>query len=333
MAEDLTVLIGSFGQLEHLRPCLKSIFETTSGGEISLRVILGLNFQGDSDNPATLRREFPQVEQLRALNKLGVCRVYNQLMSHSTGRYALLLDDDTILRPGAIGTMVRFMDAHPDVGIAGCRTVNLDGSYQKSTGLMFSLRTEIFNALRPGAFWRDGIDQTVTTWRSVNWLNGAFLMVRAEVIDQVGGFDEYFHIFVHELDWCLRISRAGWKVAYFPEAEVIHIGGALSVVRPVKSYKILIRYHINRYYFCRKHYGSAALQALRPVMSLGAMLRLLKYCAVWFLSPDRRPEAGPKVEAFWRAMLLGAVMRPDDLPEDLRRENDVVDSLQPRMPG
>jgi GT2 family glycosyltransferase len=294
-------------------------------------VILGL--QGECDSAATLRREFPQVEQLRSPNKLGVCRAYNQLMSHCTGRYALLLDEDTILRPRAIEHMVRFMDAHRDVGIAGCRTVNLDGSYQKSTGLMFSLGTELLNALRPEAFWRDGIDETVTAWKSAHWLNGAFLMVRAEVIEQVGGFDEYFHILVHEPDWCLRISRAGWKVAYVPEAGVVHIGNALSVARPVKSYENLVRYHVNRYYFCRKHYGSVAVQALRPIMSLGALLRLLKYSALWFLSPNRRAEAGPKVEAFWKVMLLGAAMRPDELPENLRRENDVFGALQPCAPG
>ena len=225
------------------------------------------------------------------------------------------------------------MDAHRDVGIAGCRTLNLDGSYQKSTGLMFSLRTEISNVLRPRAFWRDGIDETVTTWKSVDWVNGAFLMVRADVIDQVGGFDEYFHVLVHEPDWCLQISRAGWKVAYVPEAEVVHIGNAHSVARAVKSYKILVRYHVNRYYFFRKHYGSAAVQALRPIMSLGALFRLMNYCGVWLLSPDRRPEAGPKVQAFWKVILLGAAVRPDSLPEDLQRENDVFGALQPCRPG
>src|SRR6266851_500975 len=175
MAEDLTVLIANLGQLEHLRPCLQSLFDTASG-ETSLRVIVGFNFPGESDNPRALAREFPQVEQLRAMVKLGYCRAYNQLMARSTGRYALLLDDDTVLRAGTIDGMVRFMDAHPEIGIAGCRTVNPDGGYQKTTALMFSMRTEVTNVLRPAAFWYDGVDESVTTWRSVDWLNGHFLM-------------------------------------------------------------------------------------------------------------------------------------------------------------
>jgi GT2 family glycosyltransferase len=330
-AEDLTVLIGTFGQLENLRPCLESIFESARGGAVSVRVILGFNFEGESQNPVTIRREFPQVEQWRAPKKLGVCRTYNQLMSRIAGRYALLLDDDTILRPHTLDTMVRFMDAHQDVGIAGCRTVNVDGSYQKSTGLMFSMRTEMLIALRTGALWRDGVDERANTWQTVDWLNGAFLL-RTEVIDQVGGFDEYFHILVHEPDWCLRIRRAGWKVAYVPDAEVIHIGNTLSVVRSDKSYEILVRYHVNRYYFCRKHYGNTAVQGLRPIMTFGAFLRFCKHGAVWLLSPGRRSEAGPKVEAYWKVMLLGAAGRPDNLPKDLWRQNDISGALQPSFP-
>jgi hypothetical protein len=329
MVEDITILIGTLGHLQNLRPCLESIFETTRDGAVSVRVILGFNFGGESENPARIRREFPQVEQWRAPNRLGVCRTYNQLMSRVAGRYALLLDDDTILRPHALETMVRFMDAHREVGIAGCRTVNVDGSYQKSTGLMFSMRTEMLIALRPGALWRDGVDERANTWRTVDWLNGAFLLVRAEVVHEVGGFDAFFHVLVHEPDWCLRIRRAGWKIAYVPDAEVMHIGNALSVVRTAKGYETLIRYHVNRYYFCRKHYGHAAAQGLRPIMSFGALLRLCKHGAIWLLSPGRRPEAGPKVEAYWKVMLLGAAAQPDKLPEVLQRENDVSGTLEP----
>ncbi len=331
MAEDLTVLIANLGQLEHLRPCLQSLFDTASG-ETSLRVIVGFNFPGESDNPRALAREFPQVEQLRAMVKLGYCRAYNQLMARSSGRYALLLDDDTVLRAGTIDGMVRFMDAHPEVGIAGCRTVNPDGGYQKTTALMFSMRTEVTNVLRPAAFWYDGVDESVTTWRSVDWLNGHFLMVRAEVIQQIGVLDEHFYTFQCEADWCLRIHRAGWQVAYVPDVEVMHIRGAHSSLPGVKSFVNLIRSHINRYYFIRKHYGNGAVQVFRLIMSVGAMLRLLKYVAVWLVSPNRRPEAGPKLAAYWKIMLLGAAAHPEDLPDDLRHESTDSILLRPALP-
>jgi len=331
MTEDVTVLIANLGQLENLRPCLRSIFESASR-ETSVRVIVGFNFEGESDNPQALASEFPQVEQLRAPVKLGYCRAYNQLMARSTGRYTLLLDDDTVLGAGTIEGMVRFMDAHPEVGIAGCRTANRDGSYQKSTAKMYSLETEFINVFRPAAFWNDGIDATVTTWESVGWLNGHFLMVRAQVLEEVGVLDEYFYTFQCEADWCLRIRRAGWQVAYVPDVELMHIGGAHSVVSNVKSRGNLLRSHINRYYFIRKHYGNVAVHMFRFIMSAGAMLRLLKYVAVWLVSPGRRPEAGPKVDVYWRIVLLGAAAHPDVLPDDLRRQHPDFDFFEPGIP-
>jgi GT2 family glycosyltransferase len=327
MAEDLTILIANRGELEPLRSCLRSLFETASG-DTSFRVIVGFNFAGESDCPGIIASDFPQVEQLRAPANLGYCRAYNQLIARGTGRYTLLLDDDTVLQLGTIDTMVRFMDAHSEVGIAGCRTTNPDGSYQKSTALMYTIGTEIINIVRPAAFWDDGIDETAATWKSAGWLNGHFLMVRAQVIREVGVLDEYFYTFQCEADWCLRIRRAGWTIGYVPDAKIVHIGGQHSVASKVKSHKNLLRSHINRYYFVRKHYGSAAAHVLRPIMSVGAMLRLLRYAATWLVSPGRRPEAGPKVSAYWKVVLRGAAARPEDQPEELRCENARSERLQ-----
>jgi len=318
MAEDLTVLIANQGRLDNLRPCLKSIFDPATSGQTSLRVIVGFNFQGDSETPHALAREFPHVEQLRAPATLGYCRSYNQLMRRSTGRHALLLDDDTLLGSGAIDGMVRFMDAHPEVGIAGCRTTNPDGSYQMTTtGLMYSIGTEFINVFRPATFWRDGVYESTAGWQPVGWLNGHFMMARAKTIEQVGMLDERFYTYQCEADWCLRILRAGWKVAYVPDFEVTHIGGA----NRVATYKNIIRGNINRYYFIRKHYGVAAYHLFRVIMTAGSMLRILKYATVWLVSPERRPAAGARVAADWRTVLLGAAAHPEDLPEELRREN------------
>ena len=113
MAEDVTVLIANLGRLEHIRPCLRSIFDG-AGRSTSLRVIIGFNFEGGDDTPRTLAGEFPRAEQFRAPAKLGYCRAYNQLMAQSTGRYLLLLDDDTVLAEGAIDGMVRFIAADRD---------------------------------------------------------------------------------------------------------------------------------------------------------------------------------------------------------------------------
>jgi GT2 family glycosyltransferase len=330
MTEDLTVLIANQGRMDNLRPCLKSIFDPATSGQTSLRAIVGFNFQGDSETPRMLAREFPQVEQLRAPASLGYCRAYNQLLARSTGRYVLFLDDDTLLGSGAIDGMVRFMDVHPEVGIAGCRTTNPDGSYQTTTtGLMYTIGTEVINVFRPAAFWRDGIDESTVCWKPVGWLNGHFMMARAKAIKQVGGLDERFYTYQCEADWCLRIRRAGWTVAYVPDFEVMHIGGMLRV----PTYKSLVRSNLNRYYFIRKHYGSAAYHAFRLIMSAGSMLRLLKFAAIWLVRPQRRPQAGPMVAGYLKTVLRGATAHPEDLPEELRRENATAALFQLGVAG
>ncbi len=318
VSEEVTVLIANLGRPENLRACLASVLGPARGN-VSMRVIVGFNFEGKSDTPHAIAREFPDVEQFRAPVRLGYCRAYNQLMARGTGRYFLLIDDDTVLAPRSIEGMVRFMDEHPDVGIAGCRTTNPDGSFQKSTARMFTLGTEFLNVFRPAAFWNDGIDETVRSWRPTDWLNGHFQIVRATVFEQVGGHDEFYYTFQCEPDWCLRIAKAGWKVAYVPEVEVMHIGGAHSSVTMVKSRAAIIRSHVNRYYFMRKHYGAAAMHLLRVIMSTGALLRLFRYGALWLTSTGRRAEAGPKVEAYWRIVLRGGASHPDRLPDDLKQ--------------
>ncbi|MGH6853461.1 MAG: hypothetical protein ACREDJ_09790, partial [Methylocella sp.] len=80
------------------------------------------------------------------------------------------------------------------------------------------------------------------------------------------------------------------------------------------------------------HYGNVAARVFRLVMSAGAMLRLLKYAAVRLVGPDRRPEVGPKVKAYWKIALLGAAAHPEDLPDDLRRENTDFDLYRPGLP-
>ena len=327
MTRDLNILIGNLGKIDNLRACLRSLYETT-GMNVSFKVFVGFNFSGESDAPLKLQGEFPDVEVLRAQGKLGYCRHINSLLERARdARYVLFLDDDTLLRPGAIETMVRFMDEHAEVGVAGCRTVNPDGSYQKSTALMFDVRTELLNAVRPAAFWSDGIDETVREWRSVAWLNGHFLMARVAAIETVGPLDENYYSFQCEADWCLRMRRAGWDIAYVPQAEVMHIGGQHSIMTKVKSYENLMRSNINRYYFFRKHYGPLEFLGLRLALGLGFVLRLSRYAATWALDRRRRSEAGPKVKAYFHLMLRAIGARPERLPAKLRKENEFTASL------
>jgi GT2 family glycosyltransferase len=189
---------------------------------------------------------------------------------------------------------------------------------------MFDLRSELENVVRPGAFWPDDLYAGIDRWKEVGWLNGHFMAVRNEIIGDIGGLDEYYYTFQCEADWCLRIRRAGWKVAYAPDIEITHVGGQHSINSNVKSYTNLMRSHINRYYFFHKHYGTGAQFALRFVLSGAALLRLIRYAIVYALEPKRREEAVPKIRAYVKVLGLALKRRPHELPDYLRRENELA---------
>ena len=283
-------------------------------------MILGFNFEGESDSSRAVAREFPEVEQLRAPVQLGYCRAYNQLMARGTGRYFLLIDDDTVLGVRSIEGMVRFMDEHPDVGIAGCRTTNRDGSLPKEHGQDVHAGNGIRQCLSAESLLerrhrrdRQVLEAGRLAERPLSHRARCCFRSRSAVSD------EFYYTIQSEPDWCLRIWQAGWEVAYVPEVEVMHIGGEHSVATTVKSRANIIRVHVNRYYFIRKHYGAASMHLLRVIMSTAAMLRLLKYIVLWLVSARHRPEAGPKIAAYWQVVLMGAARHPDRLPDDLER--------------
>lgn len=323
--QDLEVTIGNLGSDKYLASCLRSLYAEDAPG---FTYSVAIAFNGfDRDNSTVMQdtaKAFPQARLLYRRNKLGYTGTYNLLMRTSTARYILLLDEDTIVPKGTLAAIVAFMDAHPDVGIAGSKTVNPDGSLQKSFAVMFDLRSEFLNALHLSTFWPDHLYKDLSEWRTVDWLNGSFMLVRKSTIEQVGLLDDYFYTFGCEADWCLRIARAGWKVAFVPEVVITHVGGEHSINSAVKSYDALMRSHINRYFFFRKHYSPLQQTLLRPVMTLGACLRLFKFLVLYALMASRRAEAAPKINAFARIAVLGLTRQPWRLTAKLQRQNELA---------
>ena len=323
--QDLEVIIGNLGSEEYLASCLRSLYAEDAPG-FTYSVAIAFNGFDTHDNTVMqdIADAFPQARLVYRRNKLGYTGTYNLLMRSSAARYILLLDEDTIVPKGALPAIVAFMDAHPDVGIAGSRTLNPDGSLQKSFALMFDLRSEFLHALHLSTFWPDHLYKDLSDWRTVDWLNGSFMLVRRSTVEQVGMLDDYFYTFGCEADWCLRIARAGWKVAFVPDVVITHIGGEHSINTAVKSYDALMRSHINRYFFFRKHYSPLQQALLRPIMTMGACLRLLKFLSVYALAASRRAEAGPKIRAFARIAMLGLTRRPWRLTAKLQRQNELA---------
>jgi len=203
----------------------------------------------------------------------------NTGMRAASGDYFLLLNSDAWVVGDAVERLVEFAEAHPEAAVFGPRLLNEDGTLQRSARgfpSLWRLATEYFflrklaprstllNALYAGGFEHDEV-------REVDWLYGAALLVRRAAADEVGLFDESFFMFGEETDWCYRFRAAGWKVLFFPGAEVVHVGGATHGGR---LYRENLRSHLR---FLAKHRGLREAERARRLLLAALRLRGLLY--------------------------------------------------------
>lgn len=157
------------------------------------------------------------------------------LTSKEPPRFILLLNPDTIVRPGALGELLRFMAQHPRVGIAGSRLEDPDGTPQRSAFRFPTVWSELDMGLRLGI-----VSRLLSRWMAAppvqeeahptDWVAGASMMIRRRVLDEVGLLDEKYFMYFEEVDFCLQAGRAGWPCWYVPQSRVVHLVGQASGV-------------------------------------------------------------------------------------------------------
>lgn len=287
---ELSIIIVNWNASGHLRRCLQSLqvegsYPSVGSAFGMLEVIVVDNVSTD-DSVAMAQTEFPEVPVLINSLNVGFARANNQGIRNSLGSYVMLLNPDTIVKPGALRQLVDFMDSKPSVGAVGPRLLNADGTLQHSCRSYPGIGAGFFRNTPLGRLFphnRYSRHYLMTDWkhdevREVDWLSGACLMVRRSVIEEVGLLDEDYFMYCEDIDWCYRMERHGWKKCYFPNAEVVHFIGKSS---DLKIPAMIVAHHRSmcRYYF--KHYCFGWRMLLMPVLLGGIATRcvsaLLKY--------------------------------------------------------
>jgi len=229
---DVSVILVSFNTRDLLRECLHTVFAQTG---VSLEVFVVDNASRDG-SVEMLRAEFPQVRVIASPVNLGFAAANNRAMDLATGQYVVLLNTDAFLRPGDLALAVSKMDATPKAGLAGARLIGRDGHWQPSARQFPSVVNDLLSLSGLSAkFGRSRFfGKADRTWAdpaspaAVDWVPGAFSIIRREVLDAIGHFDERFFLYYEEVDLCRRIVAAGWQIWYWPELVVVHIGGESS---------------------------------------------------------------------------------------------------------
>jgi hypothetical protein len=172
---DLVISIGHVGRdFEMLANCLRSVY-AEDAPDFSLEVWIVYNGPPRPGFEAELRAAFPQIARVGyEPGPLGFCRTHNLVLEQARARYLLILDDDTVVAKGTLSGMVAYMDANPRIGMAGCKTLNPDGSFQRIWGLLPTLGTELRSIWQPAVYWPDALFAKPDDLQDVPWLNGSF---------------------------------------------------------------------------------------------------------------------------------------------------------------
>lgn len=225
---DLSIVIVSWNTRDILRDCLVTVMDGI--GELRVQVIVVDN-ASDDGSAEMVETDFPEVELVRSPTNTGFAGGNNIGFRRCRGRQVLLLNSDTLVLGDVLERSVTWLDDHPDVGAMGCRVLNPDRTVQSTCFRYPSLLNLLLLTLGLSRF-----DGWLGRYQYVGWqrdaerevevLTGCFVIVRREVLEQVGELDDRFFFCGEETDWCLRVRRAGWRLVFAPTGEIVHLGNA-----------------------------------------------------------------------------------------------------------
>lgn len=282
----LSIIVVSWNTRDLLIQCLSSIFTYPPTDSFDVWVVD--NASEDGSNEAVIRH-FPQTNLIENDSNVGFATANNQVIHNSKGEYLLLLNPDTEVKPGALETLIQFMDQHKEVGAVGPRLQNSDGSIQVSCYLAPTLMREFWRLFHLDVFWDYSsypmFEWDLATAREVEVIQGACLLLRRIALDQVGLLDEDYFIYSEEVDLCVRLRRAGFHLFWIPQAEVVHYGGRST--EQVQAEMFIHLYRSKVLYF-RKNHGLPKSILYKLILFTATISRLLLSPFTLFERPSTR---------------------------------------------
>ncbi|MBL7190777.1 glycosyltransferase [bacterium] len=288
---DLSIVIVNYNVKYFLEQALLSLMKSTQGYETQFIVVDNASQDGSVE---FMRNKFPAVELIANETNLGFGKATNQGLKVAAGRYILVINPDTLVGEEALRKLIEFMDTHPEIGAVGPKLIDRGGKFELNSRRGFPTPTAAFCKITglahifPNNRFTAGYNLTYLdpdVPSEVDSLSGAFMLIRREVYEQTGGFDEDFFMYGEDLDWCWRIKQKDWKIWYLPDAKVIHYGGESSLRSDVDTRRM---FYDAMFLFIKKHYsGAFPLKniLLRIGVSLTASASRIKNLITRFRAP------------------------------------------------
>ncbi|QQS38589.1 glycosyltransferase family 2 protein [Candidatus Woesebacteria bacterium] len=300
--KDLSIIIVSYNTCDLTLECIQSVIKFTKSIRYEI-IVVDNNSKDSSVKMLSKLHESGKITLIGNKSNLGFAAANNIGISKTSGRFVLFLNSDTVLDDNVLGEMVAWMDKHPKIGIASCALKNIDGSMQ-GTGGYFPTLSRVMSWMTIQDI--PGVDKFIKPFhpmkeksftpsldfynhpKELDWITGAFMLVRRQVVDDVGLFDEKYFMYTEETDYCYRAQKRGWQIYYNPKWSIVHIGGASGT----KESSINKEFNgVKRFYL--KYYPKWNYPVLILLLKIGTFGR-----CVLFTLMNRKEEAKIYAQAF-----------------------------------
>jgi len=288
---DLSIIIVSFNTKKFTKETIDSVIKNTKGISYEIIVIDNDSSDGSKGLLQDYSKRYKNLIYIQAGENLGFGRANNLGIEKSKGKYILLLNSDTKLEKNIFPEMIKYMDSHTKIGVSTCSLLNEDKTLQgtgggfPTLGRVFAWMFFIedipfieklfipFHPMHPMSFYKGG--SIYKNKREMDWITGAFMLIRRKVIEDVGMFDKDYFMYVEETEFCYRIKEAGWDIWYLPKWSIIHYGGAseegeFSLLSEYKGVKL----------FYKKYMNTFSNLILRILLKLGSFVRIIFFTII-----------------------------------------------------
>lgn len=251
---EFSIIIVNYNTKELLQGCIRSIFQNTKKVTYEIIVVDNNSIDGSQH---MVKKTFPDVLLLCNKENVGFSRANNKAYRHSKGEYLVFLNSDTLILDSAIEKMINYLQSHPQVGIVGPKILNYRhqpfSSFQRFLDVkkLFLGSKYLKHVLNVERYRMNYPSYNFTAIQDVEWVSGACLAVRRDVFEKVGFWDENYFLYYEDMDLCYQVFKSGYRVVYYPEAEITHLFGqsARKSTRNLKK----INKNSMKYYF-KKNY-------------------------------------------------------------------------------
>ncbi|ADE16357.1 glycosyl transferase family 2 [Nitrosococcus halophilus Nc 4] len=277
----ISIIIVNYNTRNLLQECLKSVIRNTKDLDCEIIVIDNQSADGSID---MIRSKFPNIYLIANTANQGFAKANNQALAVAKGEYIFFLNPDTIVLNGALAQLFAFCQSDSRIAVVGPRLYKNYAREHHPSIRTFSQPILVILSCLPFSRWILYFYHYYIIQREqiqdVDWLAGAAFMMPRRILDKIGYFDERYFVYSEEEDLCLRAHKAGYRVVYYPPAEVVHLKGKSSEQEPIQASRYFWESKLSFFY---KYYPSWKVKSFR-----WALIKLIQFKKLYLSYPQRQ---------------------------------------------